>query len=183
MYYVSNQGLGSVHEKSYVSTRSPCINQAGPTFVYPKQVPGRSSLERGSKCESQCFHWDLLSPKRECFNEEGSFQGVFLPCRYRRGFFVDGGSKCTSSMCSRIRRVAFVMWGRPTICSVALPDTINQILQGFVSQEHTGIWVLVYSESYATRAEAMLRERLLKSGTGRQWLKDHLLKSSASTSD
>ncbi|MFM8249955.1 MAG: GIY-YIG nuclease family protein [Planctomycetota bacterium] len=49
--------------------------------------------------------------------------------------------------------------------------------------KHPGIWVLVYSESYATRAEAMLRERWLKSGTGRQWLRDHLLKSSASTSD
>ena len=33
-----------------------------------------------------------------------------------------------------------------------------------------GPWVLVYSESFPTRSQAMLRERWLKSGQGRQWL-------------
>ncbi|MFN5468658.1 MAG: GIY-YIG nuclease family protein [Pirellulaceae bacterium] len=44
-----------------------------------------------------------------------------------------------------------------------------------------GMWLLVYSEIYATRAEAMQRERWLKSGVGRQWLKDHLLNPGATT--
>ena len=36
---------------------------------------------------------------------------------------------------------------------------------------NTGPWVLVYSEEYLTRAEAMAREKWLKSGVGREWLK------------
>jgi len=43
------------------------------------------------------------------------------------------------------------------------------------------MWLLVYSEIYATRAEAMQRERWLKSGVGRQWLKAHLLNPGATT--
>jgi putative endonuclease len=35
-------------------------------------------------------------------------------------------------------------------------------------------WVLVHSEPFATRGEAMAREKWLKSGTGRRWL-DELL--------
>ncbi len=31
-------------------------------------------------------------------------------------------------------------------------------------------WVLIYSEKYETRAEAMRRERFLKSGKGREFL-------------
>ena len=32
-------------------------------------------------------------------------------------------------------------------------------------------WRLIYSEEYQTRAEAMQREKWLKSGIGREWLK------------
>ena len=31
-------------------------------------------------------------------------------------------------------------------------------------------WKLIYTETYATRSEAMLRERYLKTGAGRDWL-------------
>jgi|WetSurMetagenome_2_1015567.scaffolds.fasta_scaffold179957_2 putative endonuclease len=37
-----------------------------------------------------------------------------------------------------------------------------------------GPWELVYSEEFSTRAEAMNRERFLKSGQGREWLKLHI---------
>ena len=37
-----------------------------------------------------------------------------------------------------------------------------------------GPWTLVYSEEHATRAEAMRREKWLKSGAGRDWLKRQL---------
>jgi predicted GIY-YIG superfamily endonuclease len=37
-----------------------------------------------------------------------------------------------------------------------------------------GPWTLVYSEDFATRAEAMHRERQLKGGQGREWLKKML---------
>ncbi|MEQ8472135.1 MAG: GIY-YIG nuclease family protein [Marinoscillum sp.] len=32
-------------------------------------------------------------------------------------------------------------------------------------------WVIVYSEEYQTREEARIREKYLKSGSGREWLK------------
>lgn len=38
-----------------------------------------------------------------------------------------------------------------------------------------GPWRLVYSESFTTRSEAMARERQLKSGQGRLWLKSNVL--------
>lgn len=31
-------------------------------------------------------------------------------------------------------------------------------------------WVIIYSEKYNTRSEAIKRERFLKSGSGRKWL-------------
>ena len=34
-----------------------------------------------------------------------------------------------------------------------------------------GPWTLVHSEEYETRGEAMVRERQLKGGQGREWLK------------
>ncbi|MFM9966665.1 MAG: GIY-YIG nuclease family protein [Planctomycetaceae bacterium] len=42
-------------------------------------------------------------------------------------------------------------------------------LRKFTSR-NVGPWRLVYSEKHATRAEAMQRERWLKSGAGRAWL-------------
>jgi putative endonuclease len=32
-------------------------------------------------------------------------------------------------------------------------------------------WILVYTEEYTTRTEAMIRERFLKSGMGREYLR------------
>jgi putative endonuclease len=40
--------------------------------------------------------------------------------------------------------------------------------------KHRGPWQLVYSENFATRAEASRREKFLKSGQGRAFLKNHL---------
>ena len=37
-----------------------------------------------------------------------------------------------------------------------------------------GLWNLVHQEEYSTRAEAMRRERFLKSGAGREWIKNNL---------
>ena len=37
-----------------------------------------------------------------------------------------------------------------------------------------GPWQLVYSEEFQTRSEAMQRERQLKGGKGREWLKSKL---------
>ena len=40
--------------------------------------------------------------------------------------------------------------------------------------KNRGSWALVYEEEWTTRAEAMRRERFLKSGVGREWLKEQL---------
>lgn len=37
-----------------------------------------------------------------------------------------------------------------------------------------GPWKLVYSEEHASRSEAMRREKYLKSGSGREWLREML---------
>jgi len=37
-----------------------------------------------------------------------------------------------------------------------------------------GPWQLVLQERYASRSEAMRRERVLKSGQGREWLRTYL---------
>jgi putative endonuclease len=37
-----------------------------------------------------------------------------------------------------------------------------------------GPWELVLRESYSSRSEAMRRERALKTGQGRRWLRDRL---------
>ncbi len=34
-------------------------------------------------------------------------------------------------------------------------------------------WQLIYKEDYNTRAEAVRREKFLKSGQGRKWLNEH----------
>lgn len=39
------------------------------------------------------------------------------------------------------------------------------------TKRHKGPWQVVYTEHFATRAEAMARERALKSGKGREWLR------------
>ncbi|WP_197525412.1 GIY-YIG nuclease family protein [Pseudobythopirellula maris] len=37
-----------------------------------------------------------------------------------------------------------------------------------------GIWRLAHSEEFASRSEAMARERWFKSGVGRAWLDEHV---------
>ena len=43
------------------------------------------------------------------------------------------------------------------------------------TKRHRGPWRLVHTEEYATRSEAMRRERELKTGKGREWIKRELL--------
>ena len=38
-----------------------------------------------------------------------------------------------------------------------------------------GPWRLIYSEEQSTRGEAMEREKFLKSGQGRDWIKANIL--------
>ena len=42
------------------------------------------------------------------------------------------------------------------------------------STKHGRDWVLVHVEEYATRREAMERERYLKSSAGRRWMSKHI---------
>jgi putative endonuclease len=35
-------------------------------------------------------------------------------------------------------------------------------------------WELIYSESFATKSEALKREKFLKSGQGRKWLDENI---------
>jgi putative endonuclease len=51
------------------------------------------------------------------------------------------------------------------------------------TSRHKGPWRLVYQESYASRSEAMQRERLLKSGAGRQWLNEKFGRASPPQAD
>ena len=44
------------------------------------------------------------------------------------------------------------------------------------THKQKGPWRLIYSEAYPTRAEAMKRERFLKSGQGREWIEANILK-------
>jgi putative endonuclease len=39
------------------------------------------------------------------------------------------------------------------------------------TKRNKGPWILIYSEEYPTRSGAVLRERFLKSGQGREYLK------------
>ena len=48
---------------------------------------------------------------------------------------------------------------------------------------HPGPWRLVHAESVATRADAMRREKWLKSGAGRQWLDETIPRASPPQAD
>ena len=50
------------------------------------------------------------------------------------------------------------------------------------STKNRGPWELVYQEEFATRAEAVRRERFLKSGQGREELRRMLARTSLSNS-
>jgi putative endonuclease len=38
-----------------------------------------------------------------------------------------------------------------------------------------GSWQLIYSEEFSTRSQAMKKEKFLKSGQGREWIRDNIL--------
>ena len=44
------------------------------------------------------------------------------------------------------------------------------------TKRNKGPWKLIHTEVYATRPEAMKREKKLKSGWGREWIREHILK-------
>ncbi len=43
------------------------------------------------------------------------------------------------------------------------------------THKQKGPWRLVYSEEYATRSDAMRRERFFKSGQGREWIREYII--------
>ncbi|MDE2939751.1 MAG: GIY-YIG nuclease family protein [Chloroflexota bacterium] len=56
-----------------------------------------------------------------------------------------------------------------------LARRLGEHQQGLASYtRNRGPWTLVYEEEWATRGEAMRRERFLKSGVGREWLKNQV---------
>ncbi|HET8574917.1 MAG TPA: GIY-YIG nuclease family protein [Candidatus Paceibacterota bacterium] len=50
----------------------------------------------------------------------------------------------------------------------------NETGTGYTSKYRP--WELVYKEKYSTRSEAMQRKKFLKSGAGRDWIKNEILK-------
>ncbi len=50
--------------------------------------------------------------------------------------------------------------------------------KSYYTKRIKGPWKLIYKEEYNTRSEAMLRERYLKSGTGRRWIKKNICRAS-----
>ncbi len=43
------------------------------------------------------------------------------------------------------------------------------------STKHGNNWRIIYTEEFASRSEAMKREKWLKSGVGREWIKNNVL--------
>ena len=54
----------------------------------------------------------------------------------------------------------------------------NEIGFGYTSKHRP--WILIYKEEFCTRKDAMNRERFLKSGIGRDWIKNNLLSTPSS---
>ncbi len=50
----------------------------------------------------------------------------------------------------------------------------NQHLLGGFTSRYRGEWVLIYQESAATRSDALRREKQLKSGNGREFIKQFI---------
>ncbi len=46
------------------------------------------------------------------------------------------------------------------------------------TKRHSGPWRMIHSEEYATRAEAMVREKQLKTSRGRAWIRRKLIAAS-----
>ena len=51
------------------------------------------------------------------------------------------------------------------------------------TSRNPGPWRLVYSEQYATRSQAMRREKFFKSGAGRAWLERQIGRASPPQAD
>ena len=45
------------------------------------------------------------------------------------------------------------------------------------TKRNKGPWVVIHTEQFATRSEAMKREKQLKTGTGREWILNNVLSS------
>ena len=45
---------------------------------------------------------------------------------------------------------------------------------GRYTRKQKGPWRLIHSEKFSSRGEAMMRERFLKSGRGREWVRDNV---------
>ncbi|RLB02122.1 MAG: GIY-YIG nuclease family protein [Deltaproteobacteria bacterium] len=45
------------------------------------------------------------------------------------------------------------------------------------TRKQKGPWILIHKEPFQTRTEAMRREKFLKSGQGRKWIKETVLHS------
>ena len=51
------------------------------------------------------------------------------------------------------------------------------------TQKQAGSWNLIHSEEYATRSEAISREKFLKSGIGRNWITQNIGRQSPPQAD
>lgn len=49
----------------------------------------------------------------------------------------------------------------------------NHVFTGYTAR-YRGEWILIYQESVATRSDALKREKQLKSGNGREFIKLHI---------
>ncbi len=43
------------------------------------------------------------------------------------------------------------------------------------TKRFAGPWALIWNEEHTTRGEAMKREKFLKRGQGREWIKEHII--------
>ena len=43
------------------------------------------------------------------------------------------------------------------------------------TRKQKGPWLLIYSEKYETRSEAMKKEKFFKSGDGRKWISNNII--------
>jgi putative endonuclease len=51
------------------------------------------------------------------------------------------------------------------------------------TSKHAGPWILIHSECFDTRTQAMNREKWLKSGIGRNWINEQFGKASPPEAD
>jgi putative endonuclease len=66
-----------------------------------------------------------------------------------------------------------VYTGQTRNLTLRLNQHNNHAFEGYTAR-FPGKWVLIYKESVATRPEALKREKQLKSGNGRLFIKTHI---------